>query len=481
MIDRTIVIVGAGPAGMSAAIAAAEAGLEPTVIDENSQVGGQIYRQPPAAFSAAKEPTHAPDAARGAELRRKFESFKGRIELLKGTTAWGLFPPKRLAISGADGWEMIQAEHLILATGAYEYVPPFPGWTLPGVMTPGGAQVMVKSMRMLPGRRILLAGTGPFLLVVAQTLHQAGADVVGIVEAAGKRDGLRVLSGLVAEPGLLLQGWRLLRQVRRAGIPIFWRHVLLEAQGDDETRQAVYAPCDAQWHPDRSRPRTAAVDTLCVGYGFVPRSQLAQLAGCRMRYADELGGWIPQTDDNLQTSVPGIWAAGDGAGVAGSLVAEVEGTLAGLAVAHQLGALERQEFEEASRPVRRRLAKLRRFRAALDRVSRIRPGLSTLANNESLVCRCEELSLGEIETGIAAGGTDIRTLKVMSRLGMGPCQGRMCWPAMARYLAGRTGRSIEEIGPLSIRPPVQPLTVGALADGDGMAAVSRSDAGEVWP
>jgi NADPH-dependent 2,4-dienoyl-CoA reductase/sulfur reductase-like enzyme len=376
---------------------------------------------------------------------------------------------------------MIQAEHLILATGAYEYVPPFPGWTLPGTMTPGGAQLMVKSMRMLPGRRILLAGTGPFLLVVAQTLHQAGAEVVGIVEAAGKRDGLRVLSGLVAEPGLLRQGWRLLRQVRRAGIPIFWRHVLLEAQGDDETRQAVYAPCDAQWHPDRSRPRTAAVDTLCVGYGFVPRSQLAQLAGCRMQYADELGGWIPQTDDNLQTSVPGIWAAGDGAGVAGSLVAELEGTLAGLAVAHQLGALEREEFEEASRPVRRRLAKLRRFRAALDRVSRIRPGLSTLANNETLVCRCEELSLGEIETGIAAGGTDIRTLKVMSRLGMGPCQGRMCWPAMARYLAGRTGRSIEEIGPLSIRPPIQPLTVGALADGDGMAAVSRSDAGEVWP
>jgi hypothetical protein len=205
------------------------------------------------------------------------------------------------------------------------------------------------------------------------------------------------------------------------------------------------------------------VDTLCAGYGFVPRTQLAQLAGCRLRYADALGGWVPEVDADLQTSVPGVWVAGDGGGVAGALAAEWEGELAGLAVAHRLGALDERMFAARRQPLVRRLARLRRFRAALDRLFCVRPGLSELATADTLVCRCEELTLAEVEAGIAAGGTGLRTLKVMTRLGMGPCQGRMCWPAMARLLAAHTGQPVEAVGPLSARPPVQPVSVGDLA------------------
>lgn len=459
MTRRPLVIVGAGPAGMAAAVTAADAGLSPLVVDENPRPGGQIYRQPPAALADRRPP-----APRGAALLRRLSRHRDRIELWTATAAWGLFPPRRLAVTRGDSWQLIEAEQLVLAPGAYEYLPPFPGWILPGVMTPGGAQALVKAMHVLPGRRALVAGTGPFLLVVALQLHRAGMEVAGVVEMAPTRDAVRALPGLLAHPGLLGEGLGYLVRLRRAGIPVHRGHVLIEARGESEVREAVFAPCDGEGHPDRSRARAVPADTVCAGYGFVPRTQLAQLAGCKLRFADALGGWVPEVGEDLETSVPGVWAAGDGAGVAGALVAELQGTLVGLAVARRLGALGAAAFRAARRPLARRLARLARFRAALDRAYRLRPGLVALAAADTLVCRCEELTRAEVEAGIAAGGTDLRTLKVMTRLGMGPCQGRMCWPATARLLAARTGTSVEAAGPLSARPPTTPISLGCLGE-----------------
>jgi NADPH-dependent 2,4-dienoyl-CoA reductase/sulfur reductase-like enzyme len=464
MSRRRLVIVGAGPAGLAAAIAAAEAGLEPLVLDENSRVGGQIYRPSPETLPGpgeAKRPN--PAGRRGADLLARFDALRDRIPVRTDTSVWGIFPPRQVAMHASRGWEMIEAEQLILAPGAYEYVPPFPGWTLPGVMTPGGAQQMVKTMQVRPGQRVLVAGTGPFLLVVAEQLHRAGMTVVGVVEAARTLEFVRALPGLLGHLGLLREGLGYLYRLKRAGIPIFRGQMVVEAGGDREVQQVVVAPCDSQWRPDRQAVRAIAVDTLCIGYGFVPRAHLAQLAGCRMQFADALGGWIPARDENLETSVPGIRVAGDGGGVAGALVAQEEGTLAGLAAAQQLGALDARAFTRAREPILRRLRKLRRFRAVLDGLSRIRPGLSYLLTPKTIVCRCEEITQAELETAIAFGGTDLRTLKVMTRLGMGPCQGCMCWPAAARWMAAQTGQPIEAMGPLSVRPPLTPVCLGDLA------------------
>jgi NADPH-dependent 2,4-dienoyl-CoA reductase/sulfur reductase-like enzyme len=460
---RPLVIVGAGPAGMAAAVVAAEAGLNPLVLDENPQPGGQIYRQSPVRWQSSSSPGPERQARDGKALLDQFHSCRDRIEFLPGTVAWGLFPPRQLAITRGDSSELIQAEHLILAPGAYEYLPPFPGWTLPGVMTPGGAQALVKTMHVLPGRRALVAGTGPFLLVVALALYRAGMEVAGVVEMARARAAVRALPGLLACPGLLREGLRYLRRLRRARIPVHRGHVLVEARGDGEVREGVFAPCDDAGRPDGRRVHRVAVDTICAGYGFVPRIQLAQLAGCRLHFDEVRGGWVPQVDENLQTSVPGVWIAGDGGGVAGAVVAELQGRLAGLAVAHQLGAVAPAAFAGARKRLARRLARLARFRAALDWLYRLRPGLVNLAAADTLVCRCEELTRAEVEAGIAAGGTDLRTLKVITRLGMGPCQGRVCWPAAARLVAARTGRPMEAVGPLSIRPPVGPVDLGSLS------------------
>jgi NADPH-dependent 2,4-dienoyl-CoA reductase/sulfur reductase-like enzyme len=287
-------------------------------------------------------------------------------------------------------------------------------------------------------------------------------EVAGVVEAVKTLDALRAFPRLLGHFSLLREGLGYLYRLKRAGIPIHRGQMVVEARGDQEVREIVVAPCDEQWHPKRAAARAIAADTLCVGYGFVPRTELAQMAGCRLKFADELGGWIPVVDENLETSVPGTWVAGDGGGAAGALVAQEEGSLAGLAAARQLGVLDARAFARARDPIIRRLRKLRRFRMILDGLSRLRPGLTTLAAPETIVCRCEEVMHAEIETGIAYGGTELRTLKVMTRLGMGPCQGAMCWPAAARWVAARTGKPMSAIGPASVRPPITPLSLGDL-------------------
>jgi len=458
------VIVGAGPAGMSAAIALAKIGVQPTIIDENAETGGQIYRQPPSSCSNSQSTVATAQARAGLQLRERFQQLADKIEFRRNTKVWGVFQGRRLAVTTSDGWEMIEPERLVLATGAYEFVPPFPGWTIPGVLTPGAAQLMIKSMQVLPGQRVLLTGTGPFLLVVATCLLDAGIEVVGIVEAVSRIETLTSLPGLVHDIRLLRQGWKYLRRLRRAGVPIHTGHVVVAAEGDERVQRVRFAPCNRQWRPDQSRAKSVEVDTLCVGYGFVPRTELAQLAGCQMQWRDKLGGWIPVVDTSLATSERGVWVSGDGGGVAGAAVAEDEGTLAGLAVARDFGAIDEASFQRLRHPIDIRLKKLRRFRHTLDKLSCIRPGLSELAREDTIVCRCEELTRGETDAAIAAGCTTYRTFKVATRLGMGPCQGRMCWPTMARAIALKTGKPIEDSGPTSVRPPIAPVTLGELAD-----------------
>jgi NAD(P)H-nitrite reductase large subunit len=239
--------------------------------------------------------------------------------------------------------------------------------------------------------------------------------------------------------------------------------MVVSAEGDAALKSVSHAPVDDDWRPLDAGIETVDVDTLSIGFGFVPRVQLAQMAGCALTLREDVGGWVPVRDAHLETSVRGIYAAGDGAGVAGALVASLEGRLAGLSAAHRLGALHDSALAVARRPLDRRLRRIAPLRRALDRISALRPGLAALVREETVVCRCEETTWREVKHAVLAGCTTHRSLKVATRLGMGACQGCFCWPSASRLVAATLGCGLGDVGPASARPPVRPITLGALA------------------
>jgi NADPH-dependent 2,4-dienoyl-CoA reductase/sulfur reductase-like enzyme len=443
---------------MSAALAAAEHGVSCTVVDEGPGLGGQIYRKPTRPEGVPK-PHPAGDA-----LRQRVAAQADRIEVRSDAVVWGLFDGRQAAVTENGRTELLKPEAIVLAPGAHELVPPFPGWTLPGVMTPGAGQILVKTMGVSPGERVVVAGTGPFLLAVACQLVDAGVRVICVLEASPRLPWLSLPFHGLRTPELLRDGFRYFTKLLRAGVPVRYGRIVVAAEGDDALRSVVHAAVDRTWTPDGSRVAREDADTLLVGYGFVPRTQLAQMAGCKLEYRPDVGGWVPVRDPNLATSVPGIYAAGDGAGVAGALVAATEGRLAGLAAAARLRAIDAATLVSAREPLYRELERLTPIRRALDRISALRPGLASLVKDDTIVCRCEEVAWTEVRGAVAAGCSTYRSLKVATRVGMGACQGRFCWPSASRLVARELGRSPGDIGPSSARPPVRPVTLGELAD-----------------
>jgi thioredoxin reductase/bacterioferritin-associated ferredoxin len=468
-----LVIVGAGVAGLSAAIEAARAGVPVVVIDEAEQPGGQIYRQLPQGFRPTDRASLGRDFRRGQELIAALDGLP--IRFVGGTLAWGSFDGRVLELADRSRVWRLAADVLIVAAGAYDRAVPIAGWTLPGVLTVGGAQTILKTQRMRPGRRLLLAGTGPLLLVVASQMAKAGVEVVAVVDPVRPR-------ALVRHAAALVRGWRLLKDglgyrltLARARVPWIAPAVLTRIDGDQAVERATIARVDADWRPIAGSEQTFDVDTVCVGYGLVPSTELLRALGCALRY-DTLGDvWIPERSDEFETSLPHVYAVGDGAGVAGALVAADEGRIAGLAAARELGRLTVDAARDRMRASRRRLAGLIPFRAAMDAAYRIRPALYELADPQTVVCRCEEVRADAINRAIDAGARTMGEVKAWTRAGMGNCQARMCGLATVHLLARRSGQDIAPLGFYSSRPPIKPIDVATLIATDATGAAPAPD------
>ncbi|MEO8083378.1 MAG: FAD/NAD(P)-binding oxidoreductase [Ardenticatenales bacterium] len=476
-----LAIVGGGPAGMAAALEAADAGLACTILDEAPLLGGQIYRAAPHAFAHVDAAAAGRDHARGEAMRADVAAASDRIDVRSGTSVVGIWERELLWVSDeASG--SLDADQLILATGSYDRPVPFPGWTLPGVLTAGGAQSLVKTMRVRPGHRALVAGTGPLLLVVANQLHKVGVEVVAVLEAGRPPLSPRALAGVWGQRELLADAWRYVGGLRRAGIPLRFGHTVFEAHGTDAVDGATFGPVDRRtWRPLRDRAERVDVDLLVVGFGFVPNTALAALADCRMAYVHDVGGWVPERSALMETTASGVFAVGDGAGVAGALVAVDEGRVAGITGAERAGALTRDEADRRRAAPLRRLRRMGGVRRLLDELSRIRPGLADLATPDTIACRCEEVARAEVDHAMAEGARDLQAVKLLTRLGMGACQGRNCGPSMGLHLAAALGVSPADVGRIRARPPIKPVTIGMLANGDATWALDGEGEPERTP
>ena len=457
-----VAVVGAGPAGIAAALAASRAGARVTVVDEYPRPGGQIYRQPPEPFRVP------PGGILGKEYPRAQKLFRqlaeSPVELLAETLVWGVQDERTLLLYREGGEaEALRAQAIVVAAGAYDRPVAFPGWTLPGVWTVGGAQTMLKSQRIVPGQRVLVAGAGPLLLPLAAALVEVGATVVGVVEAATRlRWGLqahrmwghweRIRDAILYERALLA-----------AGVPRYFGHLVVRAEGGEAVERATIAAVDGRWRPKPGSESSLDVDLLCIGYGFLSCTELPRLLGCKLRYHPVQEQYLPLHGPDMETTAPGVFVAGETACVGGAEKALAEGEIAGLAAArlvgHPLGS-DRQREMEAARARRRHQEG---FAAMLDGLFAPRPGLYELAEPDTPLCRCEEVTVGEIQQAIRRGANSTRALKGWTRVGMGPCQGRICGNLIAHLVARETGRPLKELLDFTPRPPLKPVPLGAMA------------------
>lgn len=460
MESADLVVVGAGPAGLCAAIEGAKAGLDVVVVDENNRPGGQIFRQLPESFSSRNHRGASQDDRRGRALLQEVDQLP--IRVLNDTLVWGVFEQRVLELCDSHRCFRLKARALVIAPGAYDRPVPLPGWTLPGVLTVGGAQTLLKSQRILPGKKILLAGTGPLQLVVASQLVNAGARVVAVAEAVHLRSLLPFAWALGRAWSITRNGVLYRWHVLRSRVPWMAPYVLTRIQGEQEVEGAVIAKADSAWRPISGTEVAIEVDTVCIGYGLIPSIELLRLCGCAVRYDSPTDVWVPERNDEFETSIPGVFAVGDGAGVAGAVVASEEGRIAGLAVARRLRGRLPNDSLDRLRRARRSLAKLECFLHAMDTVYHIRPGLHELATPDTFVCRCEEIRLRDLDEAIAGGAHSLNQLKAWTRAGMGMCQARMCALPTAHFLSRRVGVAIADLGCYSPRHPVKPVPIGAL-------------------
>lgn len=463
-----VAVIGAGPAGMEAAVTAAEAGLAVALVDSYPQAGGQYYKQLPAAFggerktAAQKEGQFLASLLNGLPVRQYLD-----------TLVWGAFPAEGekgwlLALQGEGAPRQLSARAVIIATGAYDLAVPFPGWTLPGVLTAGAVQILIKNQRVAPGKRVLLSGSGPLQLAVAAQLIYAGVEVAAVLEASSPIwKGVRHALDLWGQWERLIEGWEYARAMIAADVPYRLGWSVVEARGTDSVQEAVIARLDGNWKPVAGSEQRLTVDTVVTGYGLVPNNGIARMLGCEHTLAPEKGGFVPVRDETLQTTLPGVYVVGDAAGIGGAELARLEGRMAGLAVAWRSGKLNDAQVNAAYGRFRHALGRQRRFARLLGALFTPQPGIFTLAKEETVVCRCEEITLGEISAAVAQGARTLTEVKMLTRCGMGNCQGRMCELNVARAVvnaAAEAGVNLQTVGAFSVRPPLHPLPISALAE-----------------
>lgn len=463
-----VLVVGAGPAGSRAAKALLEHGVRPIVVDEAVKSGGQIYRRQPDGFTRPAKTLYGFEAKKAMHLHRSFDEMRERIDYRPETLVWNLWRGVAHSI-GPTGMAEIPYDALLLATGAMDRTIPVPGWTLPGVYSMGGAQVALKYQGCAIGRRVVFCGTGPLLYLVAYQYAKAGAEVVAVLDTSRLATGLDLIGGLVAGGTTILKGLYYATWLRLRGIAIL--NGMTPLGFDGTTRVEAVRVRTA-----RGKLRHFDCDAVGYGFGLKPETQLADLAGASFRFDLAARLWLPETDADGRATQPNLYFAGDGASIMGADAAELRGELAALALLSDRGiAVSKLHLAR----LRRRLARLNRFRAALERLFPFPASLMPMLDDELIVCRCEAIRASEIRHAAAKlGATEINRCKALTRAGMGRCQARLCATNMAELIADELGLPIEAVGRLRGQAPIKPLPIGVAQTGAIFAPNQRPD--EPW-
>ena len=461
-----VAVIGAGPAGLAAATAAVVGDARVVLLDAAPRLGGQYWRHRPGDDGTRHHDWHA-----FAGLREAAGTAvaAGTLVHLAGVHVWHVArDADGFVVHALDGdrGRDVRARTVVLATGAYDRQLPFPGWTLPGVYTAGAAQALLKGHGVVVGQRVVVAGTGPFLLPVAAGLAEAGATVLGVFEAGRPTAFARHPLTVLRNASKLREGAGYLRVLRAHHVPYRTRATVIEAFGDDAVSGVRVARLDGGWRVVPGSEQRLECDAVAVGYGFTPQPELALQLGCA-HVLDPDGSLVATVDDDQASTVAGVFVAGEATGVGGADLSRAEGEIAGFAAA--ASALGRAVDRGSTRKARARRARGRAFARALQEAFRVPGGWLGWLMPDTILCRCEEVTAARLDEAITdLGATDARTVKLLARPGMGLCQGRVCGYATACLVADRAGRAVTaaDLAGLASRPIAQPVPLGVLAAGD---------------
>lgn len=451
-------VIGAGPAGMAAASTAAKLGASTVVVDEQSAPGGQIYRNVDGHADDAVG-VSAADWQRGLALVNELRA-SGAVHR-PGTQVWQLDPPHegtcKAYVTDGERADVLTARRVLIATGAMERPVPIPGWTLPGVMTVGAAQILYKSAGRVPTAGTWIAGSGPLVWLFAAQALEAGGKLEGILDTTPRINyahALRHSMAAVRNHAYLDRGLALQARVKRARVTIVKDVEAVEALGDGRFERVRFR-VGGQW-------RDVQASRLLLHHGVVPNVHATRSIHAEHRWNSLQRSFAPMTDEWGNTNIDGYAAAGDGAGIVGAEAAALKGRLAGLEAARALGAIDQARRDEQASAIRAELDRHLPIRAFLDQLFLPRASFFAPAD-DVLVCRCESVSAGDIRAAVGLGAMGPNQVKAFTRCGMGPCQGRMCGLATAEIIARARGLDMDAVGVFNVRPPLKPLSLQELA------------------
>ena len=449
-----IVIIGAGPAGQKAAILAAEYGASTLIIDEQQSPGGQIYRSVENSVLVNADILGS-QYLQGKELASDFR--QAAVDYLSGATVWNVTQSRDIYFSQEGQSFHVRGKHLIIATGARERPFPVPGWTLPGVMTAGAAQVMLKSSAAVADNAVFV-GLGPLLYQVVQQYVSAGVPVAAVVDTTPWHNYWRAAGkarGAIAGREYLAKGLGWMREIRAAKIPIYYGadSVVLHGSGRVD---------GVEFNSRRQRNRIDT-DTVFLHQGVIPDVSLTQLLECEHYWSPPQKCWCVKTDEWCRTSIAGISVAGDGAKIVGATASTACGAIAAIGALHQLSRIDEVEQATIAQEYIELIRSESKFRVFIDTLYQPQQNDRVPVNGDTLVCRCEEVSAQTINDLIDMGCTGPNQLKSYSRCGMGPCQGRFCGSTISEMIAMRREMAIDEVERFRLRPPIKPISLGELA------------------
>ena len=456
-----IVVVGGGFSGILAANILAEHALNVLVVDENINLGGQYLRS----HSVQSGSRNSFNRLKRFGMQSIKSLDKNRIQIMTGTEVLGITAEKELLICEA-GQQLytVRPEALLIATGAREKFVPFKGWTLPGVISTGATQILLKGSGVLPSKEIMIGGAGIFPYAVAAEVLMEKGRVRAILDQNHLSEKIAIAGGLLLEKSKLGDGIRTMAKLIFSQTPVKFGVRILEARGQKTLEEVLTVKIDRNGHILPGSEIAYPCECLAIGYGFVANTELAQLAGCRLDYDENQGGWMVWVSDNLETSVSGIFAAGEITGIAGATKAVTEGKLAALSILLKLKKISNDTFFAQTTQLKKARKQHLRFGEYFNAQHKIPSELIRSIADETIVCRCEDITMGEIKSAVLKGCATLDAVKKTVRTGMGICQGRTCAPTIYEVIASLKRTPIDQISPLSVRTPLKAVSLKALAD-----------------